>query len=301
MVTPSSNVTTSHHEALRLLQAVVVERHAAGRRTIAAGLKPVLQRRSVNTFSEGSLGFPTFRSFLQDAARKGVIRLRPTLEDYEVLPPGDDPIDSAVTGARSLRRREPRPRVRPDLWRAFVDWRQGWKRVYDIEQDRAVMFPEATPEAGDAPEYAHVRQAWLANPDAFREITPITQNDQLTWMQEFSIADPDPAMRLALQTALATESPLRAFTNTVRTNTASSNRWHAERLRRVAEVIRGWASENSLEVQIFQKREMPESFATHGDTPEWSTLRQKVHVAVDRMPVADLLRLSIPIEYIIDE
>lgn len=290
--------TPQHEAALRLLQAVVQDRLASGRRTHSAGLKPVMQRRSNEGFSELRLGFPTFRAFLEWAQEAGAVRLVPAAAgpDVEVLP--------AVSGSPHIKRSDAgrlRARIRPDLWRSFVDWRADWRRVFDREAAEARMFPREPHEVGEAPEHASLRAALAADPNRFVEITPISQDKQLAWMREFANAEADPQLRLELQAALQTERPAAEFAARLRQTTTALYRWNRWREQRVGTVIQEWARTHQVDVAVYEEPEqrLPEPASVFGERLDDETLRRRLHEAVDRMPVAELLRLPIPLEYLI--
>ena len=291
--------TPQHEAALRLLQSVVHDRLASGRRTHSAGLKPAMQQRSNQGFSEIRLGFPNFRAFLEWAQDAGAVRLvpAPTGPDMEVLP-AHPAADQAIPTSES---RGLRGRIRADLWRSFVDWRTDWRRVFDRESGEARMFPREPHEVGDAPQHAALRAAVTDNPNRFVEIAPIPQDAQLAWMREFADAEADSPLNVQLQAALRDERPAAAFATRLRQTPTALHRWNRWRELRVAAAIQEWAGNHQLEVTIHdepQRRfvEGPRLFVADMDD---QALRQRLHEAIDKMPMAELLRLPIPLEYLI--
>jgi hypothetical protein len=285
--------------ALRLLQSVVQDRLASGRRTHSAGLKPAMQRRSNEGFSEVRLGFATFRGFLEWAQEAGAVRLVPSPRgpDIEVYPaaPGQH-------GAEQIPERAgQRKRIRPDLWRSFVDWRQDWRRVFDRESQEARMFPREPHEVGDAPQHAELRAAVANDPHRFIEITPISQADQLAWMREFADAEIDSAVKEELTSGLQAVRPAAAFAGRLRQTPTALQRWNRWREQRVADVIQEWARSNQLDLAIYDEASAPPSAPRRLVVEDLDdiALRTRLHEAIDRMPLAELLRLPIPLEYLI--
>lgn len=259
-----------------------------------------MQKRSNEGFSEIRLGFPSFRAFLEWAQESGAVRLvpAPTGPDIEVLLAAAAAAEAATPAAEAGR---VRGRIRPDLWRSFVDWRADWRRVFDRETGEARMFPRDPHEVGDAPQHAALRAATADKADRFVEITPISQDAQLAWMREFADAETDSPLKSELQIALRSDRPAAAFATRLRQSPTCLHRWNRLRELRVAAVIQEWARNHHLDVAVYEERqqqlvERPRLFA---ETVDDQTLRQRLHEAVDKMPVAELLRLPIPLEYLI--
>jgi hypothetical protein len=291
--------TQQHEAALRLLQSVVHDRLASGRRTHSAGLKPAMQQRSNQGFSETRLGFPSFRAFLEWAQDAGAVRLvpAPTGPDIEVLPVQP----AAERAIPSYEGRGFRRRIRADLWRSFVDWRPDWRRVFDRESGEARMFPREPHEVGDAPEHAALRAAVASTPNRFVEIAPIAQDVQLAWMREFADAEIDSPFKLELQAALRDNRPAGAFATRLRQSPTALHRWNRSREQRVAAVIQEWAANHQLDLTIYDEpqRRVVEAPRLFVETMDDQTLRERLHEAIDKMPLAELLRLPIPLEYLI--
>lgn len=291
--------TPQHEAALRLLQSVVNDRVASGRRTHSAGLKPAMQKRSNEGFSEIRLGFPSFRAFLEWAQDAGVVQLVPAPRgpDIEVLPiaPTAQRLSPTPLRGRS------QGRIKPDLWRSFVDWRADWRRVFDRESGEARMFPREPHEVGDAPQHAALRGAVADNSNRFIEITPIPQPQQLAWMSEFADAEADAPLKTELQAALQTDRAAGAFAARIRQTPTAFHRWNRWREQRVAAVIEEWARGHHLDVAIHEEppRRLAESSRLFVGGVDDQTLREQLHKAIDKMPVAELLRLPIPLEYLI--
>jgi Uncharacterised protein family (UPF0158) len=288
--------------AFELVGALVLENHAAGRRSYGASLKPELKRRTDNAFDEHSYGFSTFTDFLRAAAGAGVIDIYKAQRgpDHEAVPPGRspsalapraDPIPSTV------------PRVRADIWQGFVDWRTGWTRVYQRSLDRSDWFPTEPLELERA-ELSAKRKDFQDKPEDYVEITPISFEEQVGWMREFATDVPDESARQVLEFALSRDRPAKEFAAALAGRPTLLRQWRAERIRRVLEVVRAWMAEHSLKFELAEPpRPVPSVSATSAESPSISrdTIRQLLREAIDRMPESELLRLAIPLEYLIGD
>lgn len=292
----------------RLLQEVVSDLSGTGRLTYAAAVKPQLQHRTSASFSESRLGFRSFRDFLLEAQRQGFVDLREAPGgDLEILVAGVSRDSTVATGRRPVpsgRRRH--DRVRSDFWRAFVDWGDGLKRLYDRSTGRVVMFAgEAPPPELELPDAREARAAWSNSPERFVEIKPVPFIDQLAWMREFADSLDDAAMKTALQRALESERPARAFAQIVRGVPQLADAWFTQLFRKVADTIQSWGEQNSLEVEFLEpvpRRSLgPPRIAGPAVGPvSEAKVRERLHAAIERMPLADLLRISLPVEYLIE-
>ena len=283
-----------------------------GRSTRSAGVKPALQGLAAD-FDERRLGFRSFRAFLEAAEANGHITLRPVpgTPDVDVLPAGSLPVDLA----RGVGRPE---RIRPDLWSAFVDWRSHWERVYDRETHRVGWLP-TVPSPDEAAPVARLRTAASDEPSRYVRIEPIQQDETLGWMTEFVRRLPYGTDRQMLEDALTNARPIRAFVIAVK-RSGVKDAWGKERLEHVRTHIASWAEANDLELDFVTEREPltapPELRISHATRrpvadarhrPATSgpvsvdDLRDRVCRAVQAMSRAELLRLAIPLEYIVDE
>jgi Uncharacterised protein family (UPF0158) len=304
------NESQSHvRSAFLLLQEAVRDLQVRGRTANAAGLKPSLQQRTYNVFSEHRLGFRSFRDFLIEAERQKFIRLRPAAGgDLEVLLPDSAAVASLASSARPVQR--PRS-IRPDLWTAFNDWTPGWKRLYKVTSGEVYMFPEHPGLLGDEkPEYGAYRAEAETTPAGFKEIHPVGQEVQRNWMNGFVETVQDDRLRQAFLAALNTDRPVAIFTRLVLGLPDLASDWKRFRTQRVVDEIFKWAASNGLEVQPFVgpssapmagQARVASSIASvsNPEIPD-EALRHKILEALARMPMAELLRLPVPLEYLIE-
>lgn len=310
--------------SLELLVQVVGSRYAARQRSLGAALKPLLVSESFGRFSETALGFPRFGDFLREAQRRELISLYrdSSSPDLEITP-FDQPalLGSTVTpGPIATSEAVPSPRlsagprttasptggrIRRDLWRCFMDWRYGYLRVYDRSADAATLLPVDPPPL-EPPEFAELRERLDKDAEGLVAIEPVEMADQLRWMQQFASTRTEPNEKAILAFALSHDRPLQEFARASRSDPQLERAWLAERTARVAEAIGRWAEEHSVEVDMWSRTEPqrsrpPRSVTRPADSAAGEQhLRALVHRAVDRMPASDLMRLSIPVEFMVE-
>jgi hypothetical protein len=286
--------------AFQTLTELVRQYALEGRTARGAGLKVELQRRIA--FDEREIGFWAFGRFLAEAERRGLVLLsRIPGGDIEVTQRDSSMTSTASRPLGSYPKYQPRRVLRPDLWSCFVDWRQGWRRFYDRKNDRAVMFPiEASPL--DDVEQSRVRSSQKLDPSSFIEIEPIAVSIQMEWMRQFCEGSTDAAVRAVLERSLAQQRPFSEFTRTIRL-TRLGAAWHAFRVRNVATEIQKWADNNHLNLSLFNESALPSDanrspIETSPSATDEEDIRARIRAAIDRMPLGELLRLAIPLEYI---
>jgi hypothetical protein len=284
--------------ALKELDEIVRERFRARRPTVAATLKAELQRRFNGRFDERAIGFAGFRDFLKEAEARHVVTLRRAAGgDVEAVPyaVADAAAEPGDAGA------PPAAFMRPDLWRTFVDWKPNWTRLYDVAKDRAVMFPTAATPF-DAPEWSELRKSVAENPENYLAIEPINAEAQLTWLREFVAQLQDVPTRGVLQSAIGSDRPFGTFARLIETMPDVKARWHRFRLERVLALARDWMDRSGIRITLTEERkELPaeRGRASGGEVNE-QAVRARLHAAIDRMPVAELLRIELPIGYVLD-
>lgn len=266
--------------------AALVERKRATR---SAGVKPALGP----DFDHVALGYATFREFLKAAEREGCVRLiaRPGMPDVDVVLP-----DAVVASTPDQQR------IRPDLWKAFVDWRAGLIRVYDQVLDHAFTLP-AVASPGEDRRWPVVRELLRTEPSRFQRIASIEPATVQMWMKDFAQAHEKEDVRAVLLAATQQVRPIAAFTSTARAFGCLPD-WNAWRQRKTAQVIDDWAKKHELSlgeetgdhaVPEPLEREAP-SLADASDYGSVvSSRRASIKAAVDRMSSDDLDKLWLPI------
>jgi len=302
---------TDKREAFDLLRTVVTDLEASGRKTLLAGIKPEMQRRTEGRFSEAALGFDSFRAFAEAAVSASYVTATDDGQSFVLHS------DGVKTKSPSrLRRSEPgskrRRPVRPDLWKAFVDWDPTLGRAWDKQEEAALMFGLES-EGEDAETQEH-RKSIESQPDRFVAIPRIHFETQLAWMREFSESLSEKRHgRLLISILNGDDRPANAFMNYLRANNQLSPEWNMFKTARVRSVIESWIRKNNLGPEVLEaasgqaengKAKVPAAQsagqAEADGAQDEERIRKLVLAAVSRMPLADLLRLQIPVEYMVE-
>jgi hypothetical protein len=126
-------------------------------------------------------------------------------------------------------------------------------------------------------------------------------------MRAFAQAWPEDADRQAMQRTLSVPEPERAageFSRLLRLRAPVAAAWHVTRMRQVAGAIEEWATRHRVTVDYVveaprPRREQSPSPARRVSVNE-EQLRALLVQAVQRMPLADLLRLPVPAEFLLE-
>lgn len=275
---------SAREAAFGLLASTVAEFEAAARPAYGAPLKVALQRRSNGWFDETKLGFSRFKGFLEAARNAGIV-------DFEPTPGGDLRVFTRQPDIGTTKAPAPPARrisfIRRDMWRAFFVWAPPLQRWYDLDEQRAVMV------RGEAGLLNHL----AGRPrDRVIQIEPVSMETQMSWMREF--AETAGESREVLHQALTADRPFATFTHSVN-QAGLTHEWREARQQRVVDVMRSWMTEHGVEIPLFtepRSDERPVKLASrHSD----GDVRQALHAAIDRMPLSEMLRLSIPLEYLL--
>lgn len=117
-----------------------------------------------------------------------------------------------------------KPRIRPDLWKAFVDWKPDLLRLYDFDKDHAVLIP-SSPAPLEPERFRAIREKLRVSPDSLVKIEPISMRTQLGWMREFSAEVADPRIKSLLDAALSADKPAKTFVAVLRQVPPELGRW----------------------------------------------------------------------------
>ena len=302
-----------------LTDAVAALVRPTGSPATGSAVRLEMKRRTYDGFSPKSLGYGRFRDFLDDAEDQGFIRV-----DRE------RPGDVAVTVAGStFPEGNSGPMMRSDLWKAFSDWNARLSRFYDLREGRVHMIP-AEPAPLEPSRYAECREKLRLDPENFVEIKPVSRQQQLEWMRDFTHIVPDGEVSLLLSESLRGEHPAKYFVAVLRTSPKLLSLWHSMLRERIYAEVRKWQDSDPrlTEVRIdraggpedanvasagesegtsaWGKSEQPTAvqtvrFLPHRTRNGSSILRDRLHEAIDRMPEAELRKISIPIGYLFEE
>jgi hypothetical protein len=290
-------------ETLDLLRSSVRRILARGRRTTAAAVSLEMRRESGQTFTPAAAGFESFRDLLRFAEQLGAVELVASTArgDIDVLlaenPPKPESARPAQHGT-----------VRRDLWQAFVDWSTQWIRAYDVQTNQVVKASTAVRDEASSPAVSD----WDGDPVRYRRIPQVTREDQLLWMRGFVDQLASDAEREMLSLALSTERPSSSFAVALRATPKVQREWHQVLSEHVIAKITEWTTEEGLDIDIFQRPTPPKphiarvrdgtsttSRLSGSEGSSSDALRKQVLDAVARMPLAELLRLPIPAEYLL--
>jgi len=159
--------------------------------------------------------------------------------------------------------------IRPDFWRAFVTFATpDERRFYDPVADTIRRCKGDRQFPGGV------------------EIKPVPKEAQVEWRVEFLRAvrsDEEPQMDLS--------SPgfFKAFSSIVRSDRDLLHKWNAVLSKYVSAYIKQWADESGLtEVRWTARREA-----------ESDDARRRIYERLDKIPVEELLELSIPLKWLL--
>jgi Uncharacterised protein family (UPF0158) len=268
----------------------------------SASLKPKMQKVSGGVYADSAFGYGSFRELLRDAEEDGIVTLTEAAGgDLVVGLTGEVDPDTAIEIG-------PGTRIRPDLWRAAIDWAPDLIRVFDRTLGRAVMFPQfPRPDRPDSWDEQRAKVAGDSN--RFVPITPISEADTIATMKSFAEGCEEKVGKRLLD-ALNEDNPASKFTREIRIIPGLAQKWHLVRTRQVAEYLSSWSIENKVSIQFLERyprrigeslhagpavsagNRLPTVFDTEG-------IREAVIAAVRVMPMADVLRLAIPVEFLV--
>lgn len=287
-----SSVSGMREAAFGVLRALARDAAQRGRPCFAASAKPQMAQRL--GYDERALGYETFRELLADAEAAGFIRL--TYVQGGDVELGAVPVAATASSAASAAPAQPpqqeapagRLHLRRDFWNAVV--KPGtW--LYDPKNDAVVT--QASAVARD-------------------DLVPMPTADdvvQIGWIEEFVQGLPKPRQD-ALGPVLIAAADLDKKLETMRQQPQTvRNSWFNHRSHRVHERLEEWKREHALDVQLLSprvsRRETSFPVRTHprrqsASSPSEDVVRARLRQAIERMPLAELLRLPIPAEFLID-
>ena len=277
-----------------------------------------MQRIISGVFDQSVYGYETFRDFVQDAESNGVVVVvrQPTKgADALITLPGQTvPSSSPVPPRRQ-------GRIRPDVWRGFTSWETGYTRVWDLEADQVLMFP-TEPRPLEPSQHQVWRDEVVAHPERFRTVQVVSEDQLVTVMRSFvdSLAPENDAVPI-LRAALGQTRPARAFTAAARALPGIAERWKRDRFDLVCSSIEKWQESNGVRISIEDASPRSDSHraAKRANPPVVTTgrapvrpsgersdaaanaTRERILAALARMPLSELLRLRVPVEYLIDQ
>lgn len=276
--------------ALELLRRTVTDLERQGSATFAAGVAARMKQYDP-TFDVRREGFKSFTAFLAYASDKDVVRVARQ----------DGTSDLTVTSTSA-----PKPAggvpdmtgrfLRQDLWAALT--RTAGSSFWWNRDSAELVGPMPT-----QPEEAG---AWV-------ELRPVTRDALTSWMRDFVSTLSDSTRATALEATLSTASPVEDFIAEVRSHQGTGRKWGRLFRDHVMRHALSWAEGNAVpREELFRSptAQMSGTAAPTSSRPRVGSAsgepdhyereaRAAVMSAVERMPLADLLRLPIPAEYLI--
>ncbi len=231
--------------------------------------------------------YPRLSDYVREGEERRQLARVTGVHHLEVVPYAELASWSGRRGSRSGAPESTYQRLRPDLWRAFLDSVSHVDLVYNPETDRV--------------ERSELTQA--TNPVSIPRIDAETQQ---TWMREFS--ERYSAMsREILERLLAEPRWFDAFPQYLKRSRPDLIRvWAQERLFRVRAALERWKSQSELEqLCIFDApREIESETASRTEVQgaltktEPNSVKQLLLRAIADMPLAELQELPIPFKYL---
>lgn len=274
----------SRDEAMSLLSEAVATLMRTNSAPTAAGVYS-LMRRLAPDFTYRQVGFSSFRALLDEARKRGLVHTAPTEDGADLsvhLLAKDLPAPAPAAGAHA-----PTLTLRRDFWRALTDWSDQARYVFDRDSSEIVADSE---DMG-------------AGRDGLVVIPSIHKSEQLTWMQEFAESETSQGSRASLLAGLSDDTPTRGFSLALRDVAPAGRRWKKYLRKRVLDRATTWATDNSIPLSslLAPENSSPSatSIASHRDQDEGKGTRDEILALLARLPLSELLRLRIPVEYAI--
>lgn len=259
-------------EIFEVLAKAIAEFESSGKVATAAGVSARMRQISPG-FSVSSTEFASFRDITRAAESAGLILATRTSSDYVLKLVGDH--DQDFRGAT----------LRPDLWRAIQDWTEGVRYAFNRGTQKTEPIGASLPVGSVA-------------------VPTVAKSTSVQWMREFS-ATQRGDLAMLLTEALNDKDPIAGFHRVTQENGSIKRRWSKYLRTRVLDTAVTWATSNSIpRSEIFTssvsmnalsapKAQVKEAADISGDIDA----RQRVLDILESMPLHELLRLPIPLEY----
>lgn len=257
------------NEAREMLKGVVHEWWAQKARPLFGSQLKGRMLEKAPGFSEKSLGYKNFASFVRDC--DGIaFRFRGTT-DFAIVPANvEKALDEAPQSS------EIRLRIRNDFWQAFVGFAvPNQIRAYDRATDKVYRGPADT------------------IPPGALTIPPLKKEDQLSWRRVFveSLGAESPLFNVLPQ--LTTDGGFKAMADALESFPDLRRRWHSVLVHHVAATIRAWATPHQIPDELWLTQEV--AAPVPGEVA-----RKRVYELLDTIPVEQLLELRLPIRWLLD-
>jgi hypothetical protein len=276
----------SRDEAMGLLSEAVATSMRTTPAPTAAGVYS-LMRRLAPDFTYRQVGFSSFRALLDEARKRGLVHTAPTEDGADLsvhLLAKDLPAPASAPTAVA---HAPNLTLRRDFWRALTDWSDQARYVFDRDSSEIVA---------DSENMGASREGLLVIPS-------IHKSEQLTWMKEFAESETSEGSQASLLAGLSDDTPTRGFSLALRDMAPAGRRWKKYLRKRVLDRATRWATDNSIPLSslLAPENSSPSatSIASRRDQDEGEGTRDEILALLARLPLSELLRLRIPVEYAI--
>ena len=263
----------SQRQVFDLLVSAISTLDGAGKMPVAAGVSAKM-RLLQPTFSLPRSPYRTFRELVLDAESRGVVDVSAGANDL-VLKIGEQKKHDSRRGET----------LRTDLWRALLDWTNGVVYEYD-------------------PKTCDTRRAGAEPSEGTVAVPFLSKDERLAWMRTFAAAETGP-QAAELNEALRGEDAVASFHRVVRATDSLKRRWNRHLRRHVLEAAHAWARQHGIpdgDILADATARVNEAAPGESHPPTASTasdeeIRQRVLGILGAMPLHELLRLHIPLEY----
>lgn len=263
-------------ETVKLLVQAISELERSGKVPVAAGVSARMRILEPN-FSVRKTPFASFRQIVQAAEDQGLVSATVGSSDLLLSTQVDPKENAKASWSRHMLRR--------DLWSAILDW-----------SDDATH--------GFSPETGKVFRVEGPLQDGHLAVPKLDQSKRIDCVRKFALLQRED-QSAALDAALQASDPLTAVQQIFKSDDALRRRWNRYLRQSVLETATSWAETNNVpERHIFEKLSAGEvgkgrpqtSPLVNADDRENET-RKRVLEVLAAMPMHELLRLPIPLEY----
>jgi hypothetical protein len=227
-------------------------------------------------------GYKSFRELLNEAEKQGLVTI-------EKEPGASDVMVRPALGGSMPKASKPVTRIGTDLWRALLDW--GPSANYGFDRDSGRTNP--------------LEDGKLSTSQV--RVPSISKAEQLEWMREFAAQETSEIAQAALNAGLAQSDPTAGFSQALKQSDPASRRWKRFLKLRVLDRATKWAGASSIPLSSIEganpsaklSRLPSESPSSPNTEDTESLLREHILSVVASLPLSELLRISIPVEYTI--
>ncbi|MEX1042318.1 MAG: hypothetical protein WDZ51_16925 [Pirellulaceae bacterium] len=264
-----------------------------GRRTDGAGLADAIRLRFPG-FKFSDIGLEKLSGAVRIAEQRGLVVRHRDVKHLELSPgpqstspPGTEIKASVVNSA---------PRLRPDIWRAFVFVDTGMASFFNRSRGEVRSTSRRSPE----------RYEELKSDPEFVLIDPIQAGVQQEWMREYlkKHAQLNKADAPIEQGQWWVDFPLWLR----ETDPTLEREWNQFRSGKIYSHITAWANQNNVDVTMVRTQQKPAPAHCRsprvggkftGPTEDAELIKKAIIAALAEMPLEQLENLSIPIRFVI--